>query len=84
VNDAFTIGDVTHSRGQRLARLLWRFYGPAQTGLPPYPTQDEQDRYRENLKPPAPVERQLPPGFHVEVYTDSTGVKHRSLVRDQE
>lgn len=75
---------MSHTRGQRLARFLWRFYGPAQTGLPPYPTQDEVQRYRDSLKPPRPVARDVPAGFHVEVYTDSTGTTHRSLVRDEE
>ncbi len=75
---------MSHTRGQRIARFLWRFYGPAQTGLPPYPTAEEQQRYQESLKPPPRAQRDLPAGFHVEVYTDSTGVKHRSLVRDEE
>ncbi|MFN8074707.1 MAG: hypothetical protein U0Q15_04695 [Kineosporiaceae bacterium] len=73
-----------HTRTQRLYRFLFRFYGPAQTGPPPYATPEEVRRWEESRRAPAaePTASQPPPGYRVVRYTDEAGTVHHSIVRD--
>ena len=71
-----------HTRWQRLIRDLYRLYGPAQTGLPPYPTPEEREAWRRANRP-QPKERKPappPPGYQITEYRDGQGYVHRSLV----
>jgi hypothetical protein len=65
---------------QRVYRFLWRFYGPAQTGLPPYATEEEREAYRLRNQPKPPAVREPPPGYRFLVYTDPNGVPRRALI----
>jgi hypothetical protein len=65
---------------QRFYRFLWRFLGPAQTGLPPYATAEEREEYaRRNQPKPAGVS-EPPPGYRFMVYTDPNGVPRRAII----
>jgi len=75
----------THTRWQSFLRDVFKLLGPAQTGLPPYPTPEEREAWqRANapLPPPRPSEKLVPPGYRIRQYTDGSGVVHRSIVRD--
>lgn len=65
---------------QRAYRFLWRFMGPAQTGLPPYATPEEREEYRLGNQPRTPALREPPPGYRFMVYTDPNGVPRRALI----
>jgi hypothetical protein len=65
---------------QRFYRFLWRFLGPAQTGLPPYPTDAEREEYRARNQPRTPTVSEPPPGYRFMVYTDPNGVPRRALI----
>lgn len=89
--DAEANADVSpprpHTRMQRFYRFLFRFYGPAQVGPPPYATPEEVRRWEESRRPTAatpPVASQAPPGYRVVRYTDEAGTVHHSIVRDGE
>ena len=64
---------------QRFYRFLWRFLGPAQTGLPPYATEEREEYRRRNQPKPAAVS-EPPPGYRFMVYTDPNGVPRRALI----
>jgi hypothetical protein len=65
---------------QRLYRVLWRFFGPAQTGLPPYATAEEREEHRRRNQPKPAAVREPPPGYRFMVYTDPNGVPRRALI----
>ena len=65
---------------QRVYRFLWRFFGPAQTGLPPYATTEEREEYRRRNQPKTPGVSEPPPGYRFMVYTDPNGVPRRALI----
>ena len=69
-----------HTPWQRFYRLLFRFFGPAQTGLPPYPTPEERAEYERRNQPRTPTVAQPPPGYRFLVYTDPNGVPRRAMV----
>lgn len=77
-------GDRQHSIGQRLTRFLFRFFGPAQNGPPPYATAEEVDEYRQSMQPRAVIPPSAPAGFSFREYTDSEGVVHRYLVEGRD
>jgi hypothetical protein len=71
-----------HTRWQKLIRSLFKLYGPAQTGLPPYATPQEREAWRQANRP-QPKERKPaapPPGYEITEYRDGQGYVHRSLV----
>jgi len=65
---------------QRFYRFLWRFLGPAQTGLPPYATAEEREEYRRRNQPKPAAVSEPPPGYRFMVYTDPNGVPRRALI----
>jgi hypothetical protein len=65
---------------QRIYRFLWRFFGPAQTGLPPYATAEEREEYRRRNQPKPAAVSEPPPGYRFMVYTDPNGVPRRALI----
>jgi hypothetical protein len=65
---------------QRFYRFLWRFLGPAQTGLPPYATEEEREEYRRRNQPKPASVSEPPPGYRFMVYTDPNGVPRRALI----
>jgi hypothetical protein len=65
---------------QRVYRILWRFFGPAQTGLPPYASAEEREEYRRRNQPKPPAVSEPPPGYRFMVYTDPNGVPRRALI----
>jgi hypothetical protein len=65
---------------QRFYRFLWRFMGPAQTGLPPYATAEEREEFRRRNQPRPPAVSEPPPGYRFLVYTDPNGVPRRALI----
>jgi hypothetical protein len=65
---------------QRFYRFLWRFMGPAQTGLPPYATVEEREEFRRRNQPRPPAVSEPPPGYRFLVYTDPNGVRRRALI----
>jgi hypothetical protein len=72
-----------HTWWQHTIRELFLTFGPAQTGLPPFPTPQEREDWRRAnapLPPPPPRENQVPPGYRIVVYTDENGLHRRSLV----
>jgi hypothetical protein len=71
------------TRRQRLVRLLYRFVGPAQVGLPPYASEEDRARYAadQNRTPPT-VSPAPPPGMRFVTYIDEHGIEHRSAVPD--
>ena len=72
-----------HTRWQRLIRDLYKLYGPAQTGVPPYATPEEREAWRlANLPQTAETKRTstAPPGYRMVEYKDGQGYLHRSLV----
>ncbi len=69
-----------HTRWQRFYRFLYRFYGPAQTGLPPYPTAEERAEFERRDRRRAPDVSEPPPGYRFMVYTDPNGVPRRALI----
>ncbi len=74
-----------HTRRQKIVRELFKFFGPAQTGLPPYATPAEREAWRRANAPlpTTPTPKNLaPPGFRLTTYTDASGVVRRSLVPD--
>ena len=74
-----------HTRWQRLIRDLYKLYGPAQTGVPPYATPEEREAWRlANLPQTAETKRAstAPPGYRMVEYKDGQGYLHRSLVPD--
>ena len=71
------------SWGKRVYRALFRFYGPAQVGPPPYASEAELQRYRDGLAPqPTPTASAAPPGYRIVRYRDDTGTMRNTLVRD--
>jgi hypothetical protein len=76
-----------HTWWQRLIRDLYKLYGPAQTGVPPYATPEEREAWRlANLPQTAEAKRTstAPPGYRMVEYKDGQGYVHRSLVPDSE
>ena len=69
-----------HTPWQRFYRVLFRVLGPAQTGLPPYPTAEERAEHEQRNQPRTPTVREPPPGYRFLVYTDPNGVPRRALV----
>jgi hypothetical protein len=69
-----------HTPWQRLYRFLFRFMGPAQTGLPPYATAEERAEHERGNRPRTPTVSEPPPGYRFLVYTDPNGVPRRALV----
>src|SRR5690242_13425479 len=65
---------------QRVYRILWRFFGPAQTGLPPYAAAEAREEYRRRNQPKPPAVSEPPPGYRFMVYTDPNGVPRRALI----
>lgn len=71
-----------HTRWERFNRAMYRVFGPAQTGLPPYATPEERERFRlahlpENRRP-----RSAPPGYLLRQYRDGQGHLHHYMVPD--
>lgn len=80
-----TRDEAQHTRGQRLYRFLFRFFGPAQVGPPPYATAEEVRRWEASRKQaPEPTASVAPPGYKVVRYRDDSGTLHSSIVRDDE
>ena len=50
---------------QRFYRFLWRFLGPAQTGLPPYATAEEREKYSPAQPAEAGGRERAPPGYRL-------------------
>ena len=73
-----------HTLGQRIIRTLFIFFGPAQSGPPPYATAEELEAYRSGMRALPPAERTTPPGFAVREVVDENGVARRYLVRPDE
>lgn len=75
-----------HTRWQRFIRFLFRYMGPAQTGLPIYASPDERRVYEADRasRPDSRVRAEPPPGYEVRVYTDPGGTVHRSIVRSDD
>jgi hypothetical protein len=71
------------TRWQRFVRFLWRFYGPAQVGPPPYATDEELRLHAAGNRPLPPPENDAPPGYRMVRYTDPNGVERHTLVRDE-
>ncbi|MCX6461463.1 MAG: hypothetical protein NTZ03_14290 [Actinobacteria bacterium] len=72
-----------HTGWQRIYRSLFRVFGPAQNGPPPYATDDELEAYRASMVPPvARTDVGPPPGYRYTHYTDAGGIEHRAVVRD--
>ena len=69
-----------HTRWQRFVRFLFRFLGPAQTGLPPYATPAEREALRRGSMARPARSSDPPPGYQVRIYTDAQGIVHRTLV----
>ena len=67
------------SVGQRLTRMLLTVFGPAQ--LSRSPSSDSRRPETGDLDA-APVDAPPPPGFRIHVYTDASGITHRTLVPD--
>lgn len=72
-----------HTFGQRLIRTLFIFFGPAQSGPPPYATADELEAYRAGMTPLPPTERTAPSGFTVREVVEQDGTVRRYLVRSE-
>jgi len=71
-----------HTRLQRIYRGLFRVFGPAQQGTPPYATDAELAEYRAGMATPAGSrEPQTPVGYRFTHYTDERGLEHRAIVR---
>ena len=72
-----------HTRLQRVYRGLFRLFGPAQQGPPPYATEAEIAEYRASMEPAANRgEPQAPKGYRFTHYTDGSGIEHRAVIRD--
>jgi hypothetical protein len=69
-----------HTWWQRIYRFLYRFYGPAQTGLPPYATAEERAEFERRDRRRTPDVSEPPPGYRFMVYTDPNGVPRRALI----
>jgi hypothetical protein len=72
-----------HTRWQSFVRGLFKVFGPAQTGLPIYPTPEEREAWRLGNQPEAPVSEHTntaPPGYRIVEYRDAQGLRHRSLI----
>ncbi len=64
-------------------RGLFRLFGPAQQGPPPYATDAEIAEYRASMEPAANRgEPQAPNGYRFTHYTDGSGIEHRAVIRD--
>ena len=72
-----------HTLGQRLFRTLFVFFGPAQSGPPPYATPEELQAYRDSIAPRPAVARSAPAGYEVREVTDEQGVTRRYLVQPE-
>lgn len=71
-----------HTRLQRVYRGLFRVFGPAQQGTPPYATEAELAEYRAGMATTQePKEPQAPYGYRFTHYTDARGLEHRAIVR---
>lgn len=80
--------------GRRVRFRRWRrdffgepaatdFYGPAAVGPGRGASKEEWERFREELRnPPPPAPSVAPPGYRFVWYTDSGGMRHRSVIRD--
>jgi hypothetical protein len=67
------------SVGDRVTRVLLTFFGPAQLGRSP----SSDSRRPEGSGPEAaPLDAPPPSGFRIQVYTDASGITHRTLVPD--
>jgi hypothetical protein len=67
--------------GRRIHRVLMTFFGPAQLSRQP----SSDSRLPEGAGPDAvPQDAPPPPGYTVRVYTDASGVTHKSIVRDRD
>ena len=80
--EAHAAAPFKHTWWQRLIRDLYRLYGPAQTGLPPYATPEEREAWRIANRPEPKESKPAlpPPGYEIAEYRDGQGYVHRSLV----
>lgn len=68
------------SVGDRITGVLLTFFGPAQLGRSP----SSDSRRPEGSSPDAArIDAPPPTGFKIQVYTDASGITHRTLVPDE-